>query len=244
MAVMIVGSFLSGCATHHQVDELKAEVKNVSAQNQETQRLMAHVDSVITSGAEADNRLRADMSSTVDELHREIATLLENYNDLTRKIDILSKQRPITHVLTSSPGAEEETPADSVRDDSPSIDCSIAYDEAFTLQLRGQYKPALERFLDFLSNCPEDENVANAHYWIGLCYYSTDKHVEAVNKFEFLIDEFKSSPKIADAYFMLGRSKLELRKTGEAKKIFQLVVDDFPGTFVAEQARDQLKELE
>lgn len=237
MAVMFIGCWLSGCATHRQAQDILIDTRTLKTDNANTRALMARMDSIITSGAEADNRLRAEMSTSVDELHHQIARLLENYSDLMAKMNECCQEKIIYKNLEPSEGAQE--------DDTPpsSIDCSKTYDEAFILVRQLEYDKAISGFRNFLANCEKHDNVPNAHYWIGESYYMLDKYAEAIVEFNVLADDYRSSPNIDRALYKLARSHEELGHKDQARTIFLQVVDDYPGTLSAEQARDRLKEF-
>lgn len=246
MAVMYLLVSLSGCATSRQIDELKAQIQNVESQNRQTQKMVGRIDTVIVEGAEADKRLRNEISVTVSELQRQISTLLENYNDMMQRIDELARQQVTISRLKSSSGSwpsESVSPSGTQGTEQPSIDCSSTYDESFIQVRRGEYEKAIEGFRKFLSNCPKNELVENAYYWIGECYYYLEKYDQAVTEFEYLIDNYRSSVNTSRALYKLGRSKQELGQKDEAKKIFRQLVDEYPGTLEEEQAKERLKDL-
>jgi len=246
MAVLYVALWLSGCATPRQIDELKGQIRNVEAQNRQSQQMVAHIDTVITQDAEANKRLRNDISVSIDELQRQIATLQENYNDLMQRIDKLVQEQRTIGFLKSSPGVEVQQPVppgSTLSTEPPPIDCGNTYDTAFILVRRTDYEKAIDRFQEFLKYCPKHELAENAYYWIGECYYSLEKYNEAVDKFQYLIDNYRSSANTSRALYKLGRCKQELGKKDEAKKIFRQLINDHPGTLEAEQAKERLKDL-
>lgn len=252
VAVMFLGIGLSGCCTKRQLDELGAEVRQLKAQNESTQQMLTRLDAVITEGADASNKLRNDVSFTVNDLQRQMDMLLENYNELLAQIQQLNRQ-PVKHVIKSSPGAQEQTsvtidqpPAETepAQPAAPAIDCGATYDESFILVRRGEYENAIEGFQTYLTHCEKHESAENAHYWIGECYYSLEKYVDAISEFEYLIENYKSSVNASRAMYKLARSQQELGKTAEAKKIFQKLVDDYPETLEASQAKERLKDLQ
>jgi tol-pal system protein YbgF len=243
---LFLGVLVGGCATSRQMDELKAQVRNVEAQNRQTQKMVARIDSTIAEDTEANKRLRNDMSMAIDDLQRQIAQLLENYNDLMQRIEKLA-QRPTISSLQSSPGAV--TPPPALPGSTPSteaapIDCSTTYDESFILVRRGEYEKAIEGFRTFLQYCPKHELAENAYYWIGECYYSLEKYEQAIAEFEYLLNNYRSSVNASRALYKLGRSQQELGKKKEAKKTFRKLIDEFPGTLEAEQAKERLKDLQ
>jgi len=247
MAVMFIGLSQFGCVMPRHIEELKVEIDEVKAQNEETQEIVRNLDSTVTESTQSNTKLRNDISVTVAELQRHIATLLENYNELLQKIDALNRKG----VLYSSPGASQKTPSGSEQtatgevtiEETPSIDCTLAYDDAFILMRRGEYEKAIEAFNEFIRQCPKHESVENAYYWIGESYYALEKFHEAISQFDLLINQYKSSPNIGLALYKMARSQQELGKNAKAKKTYQRLIDEYAGTFEAEQAQERLKEL-
>ncbi len=243
MAVLYISLVLSGCATPRMINEVKAQIREVKSQNRQTQQMVARMDSVIVEGAEADKRLRNDMSVTIADLQQQIAALLENYNDLMQRIERFDQQQTFRSSIKSSPGAQQESPTGTVAEEPSSADCNDMYDEAFILVRQGEYAKAIEGFRKFLRQCEKHELVENAYYWVGECYYSLEQYDQAIQEFEYLISHYKSSVNASRALYKLGRSKQELGKNNEAKKVFRQLIDDYPGTLEAEQAKERLKDL-
>ena len=243
MAVMFIGLWLTGCATHRQAQDLLIDTRTLKTDNANTRALLARMDSIITSGAEADNRLRVVMSTTVDELHMQIAQLLENYSDLMTKMNECCQEKIIYKELKPSYDAQEDDTPKQQGTPRSSIDCDQSYDEAFILVVQIDYDKAISGFRRFLEACEQHDNVPNAHYWIGESYYMLDKFAEAIVEFNILADDYRSSPNIDRALYKLARSHEELGHKDQARTVFQQVVEDYPGTLSAEQARDRLKEL-
>lgn len=243
MAVMFTGCWLSGCATHRQAQDILVDTRTLKTDNANTRALMARMDSIITTGANANNRMRTEMSTTVDELHMQIARLLENYNDLMVRLNECCQGKEIIYVR-GSPGAQTD-PIDTSSDDTPrpSIDCSKTYDDAFILVRQLEYDKAISGFRNFLGSCQQHDNVPNAHYWIGESYYMLDKFAEAIVAFDILANDYRSSPNIDRALYKLARSHEELDHKDQARSVYRQLVDDYPGTLSAEQARDRLKDL-
>lgn len=247
MAVICILASLSGCATSRQVSEVKDEIATLRIENQKTQDLFGKIDSIIVTSSEANNRLRVSLTTTSDNLENQVASLMEGYNDLMTVLTDIQRQLASKSVLRSSPGATMTTPpgytqqpAEEVK---PSVDCSNAYDGAFIQVRRGEYEPAIVSFNQYLIDCPDHESGANAHYWIGECYYSQDKFTEAVEAFEMLFTKYRNSANASRALYKLGRSQQELGQKSKAKKTFQSIIDDFPNTLESEQARDRLRDL-
>ena len=137
MAVMCIGIWLGGCATHRQAQDVLNDTRILKTDNASTRALMARMDSIISSGADADNRLRTEMRSTVDELHTQIAKLLENYNDLMTRLNECCQGKEVIYVKGSD-GAQTD-PIGTSTDDTPaapSIDCSSSSARRLRLTIR------------------------------------------------------------------------------------------------------------
>ncbi len=251
VAVVFIGIGLSGCCTKRQLDELGAEVRDLKNQAVATQRMVAAMDSTIAQGADSNNKLRNDISITINDLQRQMDMLLENYNQLLAQVEQMNRQ-PVTHVIRSSPGAQEPTavavtpagPDTQAPSEAPTIDCVAAYDESFILVRQGEYEQAIEKFNSYIAQCPKHESVEFAYYWLGECYYAQEKYIDAVNMFEYLLKNYKSSVKASSALYKIGRSQQELGKINEAKATYQRVIDEYPGSLEDSQARERLKDLQ
>lgn len=251
MAVMLIGISLTGCVTSRHIDELKAEIRDIKEQNNNTSQKIADMERIVQENSDAVNRLRTDVTLSNQQLQERIDVLLENYNELMRIMLEIRTNLATRHVITSSPGSQTESDIPSkgigVNKQTPitqsSEYCIDAYDAAFILARREQYNEAIEAFNKYISNCPEHESVENAHYWIGECYYSLEKYVDASEKFDFLINNFKSSVNLSRAMYKLARCHQELGKTNAAKDLFNRLINEFPETLEASQAKERLKDL-
>jgi len=248
MAVLFIGIIASSCVTPHQIEEVRADISQLSYENQETQTLIRRVDSLMVNLDRENKKFRNDVSYTTEELQRQIASLLENYNEMMFLLKKVSAQGKVTHVIRSSPGTDEQT-SDTIVTGQNSvpvksqIDCQNAYDEAFILVRQGEYENSISEFEKFLDECKGHSSEENAHYWIGECYYSLGKFVDAVEWFQRMIDSFKGSANSGRALYKLGRCHQELGKMDKAKKAFKQVVEDYPQTLEAEQSKERLKDI-
>ena len=241
MAVLLAGLLSPGCVTKRDIEGVNDRLDAIERQNAETQRLVARMDSVIANGADADRKLRADLSSSVEDLQQQVAKLLENYADLVQRLDALRRSQVVKLPPTSSPGADEVPATGNAS--ALNAACDRSYDSAFILVRKGLYDKAITGFRNFLDSCPNHQSVANAYYWTGECYYSLEKYQDAVTQFDYLLKNYKSSVNGSRALYKMARSKQELKQKSEAKQLFERLIKDYPRTLEAEQAQDRLKEL-
>jgi tol-pal system protein YbgF len=235
MAVLFIGLIGSGCVTKRDIEDLDVRLERIEQQTASTQKAVARMDSLIAASSEADNRLRNEVSTSVDDLREQLASLLQNYNDLMREISRIRQKAPVVQEQpSSSPGAQVEQ---------NSAACDQAYDDAFILVRKGEYEKAISGFRDYLTKCPRHQSVANAYYWIGECQYSLERYQDAVTEFEGMLKNYPKSVNAGRAMYKLARSKQELGQKADAKKVFQQIIDQYPNTLEAEQSKDRIKEI-
>lgn len=246
MAVLFFCLALGACVTPSKIDELQGNIEQVRTDNKKTQQILTRLDSLMTAQTENNTKLRNDMSYTADELQRQIALLLENYTDMMAQINQINSGGRVTRVITSSPGASNNTSQTSTGTSAvlqPTIDCQKAYDEAFILVRQGEYEKAITDYKKFLDECDNHPSAENARYWLGECYYSLGKFPDAIDQFQALLERYKGSVNSGRALYKLGRCHQELGHKDDAKKVYQQVIDQFPQTLEAEQSKERLKDL-
>ncbi len=235
-AAFCIGLALTGCVTKRDIEEVKDSLHSIRKQNVETQGLVQRMDSIITESSQSNARLTTEIRTSVSDLQQSIARLLENYNDLMQKLDAISRTKEKV-IINPSPGAQGAESAKS------STDCIALYDDAFILVHGSKYDQAITAFRSFLDSCPKNDNSANAHFWIGDCFYSKEKYTDAVKEFEYVLDHYTDAAVIVKTMYKLGRSKQELGKKEEARKVYKKIVADHKGTLEARQSEERLKEL-
>lgn len=227
----------SGCATHKDAIEIKAKLADIEGQQRKTEQFMSRVDSLMKAGSATDNQSLATVRATTDELSQQMSQLLNNFNDLMQQVQDLRKGQ--TTIVRTPPRDSDANGSAGPT----SAQCDLAFEDAFVLLRKGEYNRSIDSFRVFLKVCPNHRYTENAYYWIGECYYSTEKYTEAIAEFDYILANFKNSANTARTLYKLGRSKQELGKKDEAKKIYQRLTSEFSGTLEAEQAKERLKDL-
>ncbi len=87
---------------------------------------------------------------------------------------------------------------------------------------------ATERFERYLEVNPKGESVADALYYLGLCYERTGQAKRASEMFRRLTIEYPSHGSVIDAFFRLGRNLFEIRKYTESENAFLNYLDNGP----------------
>ena len=94
MAVLFSGLIVSGCCTSRDIGEVKARLDQLERQNEDIRRDMNRVDSLVSSGTEADTKLRNEIRYSVSEMQQQMQALLANYNELMQRIENLAQGYP------------------------------------------------------------------------------------------------------------------------------------------------------
>ncbi|MBD3404127.1 tol-pal system protein YbgF [candidate division GN15 bacterium] len=249
VAVLLSALLVGACATKRDVEEIKDQLTRIESQNRESSRIVERVDSLIAQSAAANNALRSDVRVSVNDLQQQMATLLENYNQLVQQLNALTRALETRGILKGSVGEQVyEQPAEMTTPTPPPpspsmVNCDSIYDDAFILARQEEYERAIDGFRNFLAECGTHANVPDAYFWIGESYYRMERFDRAIPEFEHLVATYKESPKLVSALYKIGRSQQELGRADAARSTFQQIVDEYPGSAEAQQARDRLTEL-
>jgi TolA-binding protein len=120
-------------------------------------------------------------------------------------------------------------------------DAKIAYGDAANFQNNGAYDLAIQDWLKFLKNYPQDPLAAKAQHYLGICYVQAKKYPEAIAAFELVQKNFPKFELLEDTLLQLGWSRYTLA-AGDAKQFplaadtFTLLLNQYPKGKHADQA--------
>ncbi|WP_163832985.1 tol-pal system protein YbgF [Spartinivicinus ruber] len=174
----------------------------------------------------------------------------DRYLDLDRRVSQLSGGA----VSTSTASTVSNTAADSQlnqtvgsdNQDQASAQADIekeAYKDAFNLVRQRQYDKAKAAFSALLKQFPQGKYAANAHYWLGEIYFTSQSLDQAKSEFEQIISQFPSSRKAPDAIYKLGRVLYQQGQTDKAKSMLSRVTKDYPNSSAARLASALLQTM-
>jgi len=103
-----------------------------------------------------------------------------------------------------------------------------AYDDAYAIMKKGDYKKAEEAFTLFMKDYPKSTLVGNANYWLGETYYARGLYEQAVGIFADGFTKYKHNSKAADNLLKLGLTMNKLQKKEEACTAFKSLSSEFP----------------
>jgi tol-pal system protein YbgF len=115
-----------------------------------------------------------------------------------------------------------------------------AYASALALYEKSQLAAAEKAFSGFLQQYPQSPLVPNAMYWLGECYYSTDRMDNAIMIFKDVAGKFPKHDKAAASLLKAGYAYAKLGDMENAYFYWQILLDDFPGSAPANLARKRM----
>lgn len=230
---------------------MQDQVDYLEASNKRMEKDLDRMDSLVTVSSDESRKTRAEVSSTLEDFHTEVASMRETVDELRRSIE-----RHPPQIVYQAPASRDSgrVSSDSTGRTSPSdMDPSRMDSSAFLDVRKGNYELAISEFRDILHYFGETEYAPKAHYWIGECWYSlaggtgsspgTAAYDSAIVEFQYLVDKYPDSERIPTALYKLGRCHEELGRTRQARQFYQRVVDDFPRSLEAKPARSRLDGL-
>jgi tol-pal system protein YbgF len=116
-----------------------------------------------------------------------------------------------------------QTPAPAATGD-PRAD----YDRAYNLINAGQYDLAEKAFRQFLASYPNDEQAADAQYWLGESLFDHGNYVGAAAEFKTAYTKYPNSKRAPDTLLKLGLSMAGLDYRDEACKMYALALKKYP----------------
>lgn len=115
-----------------------------------------------------------------------------------------------------------------------------AYASALALYEKNQVAAAEKAFTGFLQQYPNSPLVPNAMYWLGECYYSTNRLDNAIMIFKDVAGRFPKHDKAAASLLKAGYAYAKMGDMENAYFYWQILLDDFPGSAPANLARKRM----
>lgn len=147
--------------------------------------------------------------------------------------DLTMDVQPIQNLAKTSTNPVRINPADE----------QISYLAAYDLVKQQQFPQATQAMQQFLTKYPQGGYSANAHYWLGELYLANKEYSSAIEQFETVIQNFKSSSKYAPSRLKLGYALAESGRLSEAKEQLTTVMNLYPDTTNARLAHKKLAKL-
>ena len=114
------------------------------------------------------------------------------------------------------------------------------YAGALSLYSGRDYPQATAKFEEFVASYPDHLLAGNAQYWIGECYYSQRRFVEAAEAFARVEAVYPASRKVPASLLKKGLSFAELKRMPEAQAALQRILEKYAQSEEATKARERL----
>ena len=265
-----------GCLTSSQSKALVQDVDSIRAQLLQLQKENAAVSAAVAAQAESlakaleqrdeDQRVgRADLSTQVDAVARQMEALGQKIEDNNFRLSSLSGQMEATRRLLERGGsAGAALPAPAVGDPTtttapgpgaPAVPPAGAppkpgtaspeeiFNTAYADYTKGNFPLAILGFQEYLEEFPGSDFADDARYWIGESYYSQGKFTDAIQAFGECLRLHPKGDKAAAAQLKRGYAYLEANQTTQGVKELNAVVASFPSSDEARLATEKLRSL-
>jgi tol-pal system protein YbgF len=120
---------------------------------------------------------------------------------------------------------------------------SAAYQAAFELLRRGNYKDAKAAFQTFLGDYPNSAQADEARYWLGEANYVTRDFQPALEQFEHLLAEYPNSGRVPEAMLKIGYIYDETGASQRARDMLKDLASQYPSSGAARLADQRLERM-
>jgi tol-pal system protein YbgF len=186
-----------------------------------------------------------DLSSQIELLRNELATLRGQNEKLTRDVSDLQRiQKDLTQGLDER--LRKFEPA-KVAVDGKEFLAEPAekqeFDTALATFRKGDFAGAQTGFAAFIKRYPQSGYKSSALFWLGNAQYATRNYREAVANFRALVASEPEHSRAPEALLSLANSQVELKDAKSARKTLDELVKTYPQSEAAAVAKERLVKL-
>lgn len=215
--------------------DLRAKVE---AQAQEHARSLQILQQQTVEDATNTRRQILELTTQIDILRRELASLRGDNERLTHELGVIKRQtderlRPFEPNLVSMDGLEFQALPEE----------SQAFDAAMAALRASQFVRAAELFAQMRFRFPSSGYTGHVLYWEGNAHYAARQYQPAVDSFERLIQGFPQHPKAPESLLSLASCYIELKNVNASRAALERLVKDYPDSEAAVTARERLARL-
>ncbi|MDP2960509.1 MAG: tol-pal system protein YbgF [candidate division Zixibacteria bacterium] len=227
--------FVSGCASRREIVRFQEQLDYLETSNHLLERDVATLDSLLRIQLEENQKLKADLSSSLSSIDERLGMLQGRVEDSGYRFSELFRKME----------KGEFTPADTTGiPDSlrakVSLDPQKLYDQAYLDFAKKNYDLAIQGFSEFLSYFPKSKSADKAQYWVGECYFAKEDYNRSLDEFQKLLQNFPNSDKLPSALYKIGLCYEELKNQLRANRYFKEVITKYPDSAEAKLAKEKL----
>ncbi|MFH1755070.1 MAG: tetratricopeptide repeat protein [Candidatus Latescibacterota bacterium] len=231
-------------------------VDTLRVRQDEVIRILNEISVQLEEDREANMLSRAQSRANFEEMEESLEILS---NQIDANTQLLAAMRGTKQGWNPPPRviAERDTTASSQQatdgglpdsaGKSPSIgegDADKLFNEAYTDLSLGNYDLAIQGFKNYLVKFSGGARLPEVHYYLGESYYASERHLEAVGEFQYIVREFADSRLVPAALLKSGICYASLEERSLAERAFRELISSYPDSEEAERARIALQDLE
>ena len=247
--------------------QMMADIRMLQEQTQQMQQqLQAALDAInanlkqissrVDDQAGATRKSFADQKLAVDQFGSDLRIVRERIDESNVRITSLSQEvealRLAIPAMSSATGAPVDPSAPPVSDVqapltpappvtmSPGIPPQRLFSTALSDFTAGQWTLCIEGFSTYLKSFARNDAADDAQWYIGECYYSDGKFVDAVDAYNRVITSYPKGDRVPDAYYKLGLALNSQKQPDRAREAWEAVIKQFPNHEVAALARQSI----
>ena len=210
----------------------------IDQQTQEFEQKLNGQQQKSTEEAVNTRRQLLELTTQLEQLRREVATLRGDNERLAHELGLAKRQtderlRPLEPAIVSMDGIEFKALPEE----------SQAFDAAMAALRASQFTRAAELFSAMRIRFPASGYTGHVLYWEGNAHYAARQYAPAVQSFDYLSKSFPQHPKAAESLLSLANAHVELKDVRAARTALERLVKEYPNSEAAATARDRLSRL-
>lgn len=237
---------LSGCGSSVEASKASASADSLTTENQQLQSQNSQLKksvSQLEQDKKALNAKVADLTSRLGQSSQQWQDLQDLQARVNQLDSELTVQKQINRDMSAkSADMERASLGSGLQPVTTQAEFKQNYDQGLKLFRSRKYNDALAVFANLSNSKVMPTMTGNAYYWMGECYYATQKYSDALNAFKKVLSLGKNY-KTGAAYLMLGMSYLHLGNKPEARATWENLIKQDPKSQYAATAREYISKL-
>lgn len=269
----VVASVAPASAQSRREMQMMADIRMLQEQTQQLQQqLQAALDQIGTTLKAISGRLDeqtaqsrkafADQKLIVDQFGTDLRIVRERIDESNVRITSLSQeveglrlaipQFPVAPLMpppadpnapAGDPVVSEQPPGLPIAAVAPGMSPQRMFNTALADFTAGQWTLCIQGFDYYLRSFSRTDAADDAQWYIGECYYSDGKNVEAIDAFSRVITNFPTGDRVPDAYYKRGIALSAMGDVERARESFETLMQVFPDSDLARLAKQRLDRL-
>lgn len=190
-------------------------------------------------------RSMLDLSSEIETLRSEMATLRGQNEQLTRSVTDMQRiqkdlmQGAEARLRKGEPGKATVDGREFAAEPVETQD----FEAALATLRKGDFSAAQTSFLDFIKRYPQSGYKSSAWFWLANAQYALRDYRSAVTNFRSLLAADPGHLRAPEAMLSMANCQFELKDAKAARKTLEDIVKTYPQSEAAQVAKERLSKL-